>query len=188
MASKKSNGGRKAIAPSVISALTIAPAIIKAIEELMDKFPDMPTKVAVPQLYDSNLRLKLDDAVMALTSAGLKPIPSELKLEDADPKYKNCFDSQVIWSSLKHKQKTQVGTTVIVKYVTQEVIAASQKMFEEQERQKAEDKRLKTEKRAQQIEQAQKIFSDAASSAKDGVRKILPHRKGKDYQDTESNK
>ena len=77
---------------------------------------------------------------------------------------------------------------MIVKYVTQEVIAASQKMFEEQERQKAEDKRLKTEKRAQQIEQAQKIFSDAASSAKDGVRKILPHRKGKDYQDTESNK
>ena len=39
MASKKSNGGRKAIAPPVISALTIAPAIIKAIEELMDKFP-----------------------------------------------------------------------------------------------------------------------------------------------------
>ena len=188
MASKKSNGGRKSIAPSVISALPIAPAIIKAIEEVMDKFPDMPTKVAVPQLYDSNLRLKLDDAIMALTSAGLKPIPSELTLEEADPKYKNCFDSQVIWSSLKHQQKTQVGTTVIVKYITQEVITASQKMFEEQERQKAEAKRLKTEKREQQIEQAQKVIIGAAVSAKDGLGKIIPHRKCKNRQDTESDK
>ena len=68
------------------------------------------------------------------------------------------------------------------------MIDESQKIFEEQERQKAEEKRLKSEKRAQQIEQAQKIVSDAASSAKDGVRKILPHRKDKDYQDAELDK
>lgn len=68
------------------------------------------------------------------------------------------------------------------------MIDESQKIFEEQERQKAVEKQLKSEKRAQQIEQAQKIVSDAASSAKDGVRKILLHRKDKDYQDAELDK
>ena len=77
---------------------------------------------------------------------------------------------------------------MIVKYITQEVITASQKMFEEQERQKAEAKRLKTEKREQQIEQAQKVIIGAAVSAKDGLGKIIPHRKCKNRQDTESDK
>jgi len=51
MSSKKTNGGnnKKSIAPTVLSALTIAPAIITAVEELIDKLPDIPSKVGVPQ-------------------------------------------------------------------------------------------------------------------------------------------
>ena len=187
MSSKKTNerNNKKSIAPTVLSALTIAPAIITAIEELMDKFPDVPGKVVIPQLsYDSGPRLKLDEAVMALTNSGLKAIPSELALKEADPKYKDCFDSQVVGSSLKGKQKAQAGMSVIVKYITQEVIDESQRLFEKAEEQKAIEKRVKAEKRELQVEQAQKIIVDVAVSAKDRFGKILPHRK---HEITDSN-
>lgn len=191
MSSKKTNGrsGKKSIAPTVLSVLTIVPTIITVIEELMDKFPGVSDKVVIPQLsYDSDPRLKLDEAVMALTNSGLKAIPSELTLKEADPKYKDCFDSQVVGSSLNGKQKAQAGMSVIVKYITQEVIDESQRLFEKAEEQKAVEKRAKAEKRGQQIEQAQKIIVDVAASAKDGFGKIIPNQKHKDHRDAESDK
>lgn len=48
MASKKSNGGRRSIAPSVLSALTITPAIIKAVEELIGA--QIAARMALPFL------------------------------------------------------------------------------------------------------------------------------------------
>lgn len=191
MSSKKSNGGRKAvgIAATVITIVpVVAPLVEKVVDEITTWLSNKSELVTIPTLYDKGFPIKLEEAIEALRVAGLKPIPSELNVKEADAKYKDCFVLQVVSSNPEHKQKAPAGSGVIVKYITQEVIDESQKVFEEQERQKAEDKRLKTEKRAQQIEQAQKIVSDAASSAKDGVRKILPHRKDKDYQDAESDK
>lgn len=187
MASKKSNGGRRSIAPSVLSALTITPAIIKAVEELIDKLPDIPSKVAVPQLCGLGFPLKLDQAITMLTNAGLIAMPSELDIKEADPQYRNCVDSEVVGSNTKPKQKVEAGFTVIVRYVTQDVIDESQKMFEELEGQKAEIKRLKTEKRERHIEQAQKVITDATVSAKDGFGKIIPHRKHRNHDSAESN-
>ncbi len=191
MASKKSNGGRKAVglAATVVTVVpVVAPLVEKAIDDITTQLSHKSKLVTIPPLYDKGFPIKLDAAVESLKIAGLKPIPSKLDIKEADAKYRDCFVLQVVSSNPEHKQKTPAGSGVIIKYITQEVIDESQKIFEELERQKAEDKRLKAEKREQQIEQVQKIVSDAASSAKDGVSKIFPHRKHKDYRDTESDR
>lgn len=176
MASNKSNGGRRSIAPSVLSALTITPAIIKAVEELIDKLPDMPSKVSVPQLYGLGFPLKLDQAVTMLTNAGLIAMPSELDIKEADLKYRNCVDSEVVGSNTNPKQKVDVGFTVIVRYITREVIDESQRIFDEMKRQQLEIKRVKAEKRSQRIGHVQKIAVDISDKAKNRFVKILPHK------------
>lgn len=160
MSSNKTNGrsNNKSIAPVVLPALTLVPAIIPTIEKLLDKLPDVPVKVEVPQLsYDSDPRLKINEALEALTNSEIKAIPSKLTLKEADPKYKDCFDSQVVGSSLNGKKVAQVGMSVIVKYITQEVIDESQRLFEESEKQKAVEKRVNLKKRKPHVKRAQKI-------------------------------
>lgn len=180
MSSKKTNGrnSKESIAPTVLSALTMAPAIITAIEKLIDKLPDIPSKVVVPQLYDLGFPLRLDQAVTMLTNAGLTAMPSELDIKEADPQYRNCVNSEVVGSNMRPKQKVNVGSTVIVRYVTQEVINESKRLFEESEKQKAETNRIKNEEREQLRVRAQKTVTDAATKIKKFPRKIL-HRKVK---------
>lgn len=179
MSSKKTNGrsNKKSVAPMVLSALTAAPAIITAIDKLLDKLPNVPSKVVVPQLYDFGFPLKLDQAITMLTNAGLVAMPSEVNIQEADPEYRNCVDSEVVGSNMKPRQKVDAGSIVIVRYITQEVIDESQRLFEELEKQKAETKRTKIEKRERQVEQAQKAIADTATSAKDKIGKIFPNRK-----------
>lgn len=189
MASKKSNSGRKAVglAATVVTVVpVVAPLVEKLVDELTVRLFPKSELVMIPPLYDKGFPIKLDEAVESLKIAGLKPIISKLDIKEADAKYRDCFVLQVVSSNPEHKQKAPVGSGVIIKYITKEIIDESQRIFEELERQKAEDKQLKTEKREQQIEQAQKIVSDAASSAKNGVRRILPHRKYRNHDSTES--
>ena len=179
MSPKKTSSGnhKKSIAPTVLSALTIAPAIITAVEELIDKLPDIPSKVGVPQLYGLGFPLKLDQAITRLTKVGLTVMPSELSIGEADPKYRNCVDSEVVDSDPKSKRKVAVGYPVIIRYVTQEVIDESKRLFEELERQKAEANRIKNEKREHQKAQAQRTIADAAIQVKGLPEKILHYNK-----------
>lgn len=186
MSSKKTNGrnNKKSIAPTVLSALTIAPAIITAVEELIDKLPDIPSKVGVPQLYDPDFKVERDDAVTALTGAGLSVVSSKLDLKEANPKYRDYFDFQVVGPILKRGQKVQAGSIVFIKYITQEVIDESQRLFEELEKQEAEKKRIKNEKRDQQKEQRQRAVADATDKVKRLPGKILHHKeKGHEFKD-----
>lgn len=179
MSPKKTSSGnhKKSIAPTVLSALTIAPAIITAVEELMDKLPDIPGKVAVPQLYGLGFPLKLDQAITRLTKVGLTVMPSELGIREANPKYRNCVDSEVVDSDPKSKRKVAVGYPVIIRYITQEVIDESQRLFEELERQETEANRIKNEKREPQKAQTQRTVADAVSQVKGLPEKILHHNK-----------
>ncbi len=179
MSSKRSSG-RNAVglAAAVVTVVpVVTPLVEKVVEELAGQLLPKSELVAIPPLYDKGFPIKLEEAVEALNIAGLKPIPSELTIKEADAKYKDCFAFQVVSSNPKHKQKVPAGTGVIVKYITLEVIDESQRLFDEAEKHKADEKCAKAEKREQQIEQAQKIIVNAAVSAKDGIEKILPHRK-----------
>ena len=191
MASNKSNGGRKAVGLAA-AVVTMAPVVVPLVEKIVDELTVRRSPkselIMIPPLYDKGFPIKLEEAVEFLNVAGLKPILSELTIKEANAKYKDCFAFQVVGSNPSHKQRVPAGTGVFVKYITQEVIDESQKIFDEAERQRFESKRVNTEKRTQQVEHAQKIVIDAALSAKDGLGKIISHRKSEDHHDTESDK
>lgn len=178
MSSKKSSG-RNAVglAAAVVTVVpVVAPLVEKVVDGLTVRLLPKSELVMIPPLYDKGFPIKLEEAVESLNVAGLKPIPSELTIKEANAKYKDCFALQVVGSNPGHKQKTPAGTGVIVKYITQEIIDESQRIFDEAERQRLEMKRVKAEKRSQQVEQAQKMVVGISDKAKDRLVKILSHK------------
>lgn len=146
--------------------------------------------VEMPEIYSSDYRLKLEDAKRWLEEDGLKP---EAIIVQPDIAYKDCSDLEVVASNYKLKQKVKPGTRIILRYVTSEVIEASQKLFEESERQKAEVKQKKAEqtiKNKQNVDKAvanvQQGFNDAVANTQKGIEGLilnLPKKKRKNSKD-----
>lgn len=119
-------------------------------------------KITVPDLHN----ITVDEAMKVLTNCGFEPVSHRLLIQEADAQYINCYDSQVVGSNPKSKESASVGYTVIVRYITQDVIDESRKLFNEAEKHKIEVKQAKNEKREQRIERTQKIIFDIPGKAK----------------------
>lgn len=184
--SQKKNNNVGGTLGAAIGLISVAAPIVTA---LLDKLPVKSAdnkvaveKVIVPELYTKGFPLTLDQANEKLISEGFKMIASKLTVSDAKIKYKDCFDMQVVDSQPKSKTRTKPGVTVIVRYVTQEVINESKKLFEETERRKAEEKAQKILKRAEQKDQAKQMVSDAIDVSKNGIEKLFAHHGGKENE------
>lgn len=164
------------IATGIAMAASIVPLVkpaIDAVRDYADKTIEERKKlVVVPKLYSSEYRTTSQQAVEILTSLGLKVVLSPTLIADANEKYKNCIDNQVIKSEPKAKQKVEPGTTVRVLYITQEVIDESQRMFCESEKRKAELLHEKTIRRYERKEKTKRVVSDVTDTIKRGVGKI----------------
>lgn len=193
MSSKKTNNGNRSNfgrfgGGDIRPIVEAAPVIISLFHDMLPRlFPAQPEKVLIPQLCDENFPVTLNQATKLLTDAGLKVMSIDLTLADADPKYKDYRDTQITDSDWKYKQMAPVGTTVMIKYITQEVIDESRRLYDAEEKRKADIKRAKDQKRKQHKEQAQKAAIVAVDKAKDGFEKILPHQK-KFHKDNTSDK
>lgn len=182
---KQSNnvGGTLGAAIGLISVA--APIVTAVLEKLPAKSADnkaIEEKVIVPELYTKGFPLTLDQANEKLTSEGFKIIASKLTISDANIKYKDCFDMQVVDSQPKSKAKTKPGVAIIVRYITQDVIDESKKLFIEDERRKAEAKAQKLAKRAEQKDQAKQVVSDVTGKAKSSIGKIFTHHDRKETE------
>lgn len=185
--SNKSNGGNivgliTTVAGAAVALAPVADKVADGVKTRLPQKPDKKEQVVIPALYDKGFPLELGQAIELLESFGLKVIPSKLSLREANAKYRDYFDCQVVDSKPKQKQKITEGSPIIVKYITQDVIDESQRIFDEAERQASELKRIKADKRALQKEHTHKIISKAADKAKAGICKIIPHqnKQGKD--------
>ena len=155
-----------------------AMAIAKKVEE-------RDAMVEVPVIYSSDYRLKLADATRWLEEDGFKV---EAIIAQPDIEYKDCADLEVVASNYKLKQRVEPGTRIILRYVTSEVIEASQALFDEAERQKADTEQKKAEKQAKRAEkradQAKRIkqnINKATDSVQSGFSKaVLKTQKGID--------
>ena len=182
--SNKSSGGNIVglITTVAGAAVALAPMADKITDEVKNRLPQKIDKkefVSIPALCDKSFPLKLEQAVEILTDVGLKAIPSEVLISEAGIRYKNCFDTQVVDSKPKSKQKVAAGTPVLLRYVTQEVISESQRIFSEAEAHKAEVKREKVTKRDEQRERVKEFTTGVADRAKAGITsigKIIPTR------------
>ena len=173
MADRKAGGdiaGIVAAVAGIISAVT--PIVNDAMEKRKVKVSGNEL-VSIPALYDKSFPLKMEQASELLTNYGLKAMPSMLTLREARVKYKDCFDGQVISSKPRSNQKVRPGTTVLIRYITQEVIDESRRLFDEAEKQKVAAKQERAVKRSEQMGRAKDAVVDVAGRAKSGVEKIV---------------
>lgn len=180
------------IATGIAMAASIVPLVkpaIEAVRDYADKTIEERKKlVVVPKLYSSEYRTTSEQAVEILTSLGLlglKAVLSPTLIDDADEKYRNCVNNQVIKSEPKAKQKVEPGTTVRVLYITQEVIDESQRLFIESEKRKAELLLEKSIRRSERKEKTKQVVSGVADTVKRGVGKIpsVLHKKNNDKEE-----
>lgn len=180
---KKPNGnigGTLGLVAGIVGAVT--PLAVELIDRIPKKEELSPSEelIFMPELCSKKFPLKLDEAKELLESRGLKALSIEVRLRDACVKYKDCFELQVVGSDRKPNSKLKPGDTVIVQYVTQEVIDESQRIFEEAEKQKATLKQERAVKRAEQMERAKAVAGDTAAKARAGVEKMIRRDKKKE--------
>lgn len=180
---KKPNGnigGTLGLVAGIVGAVT--PLAVELIDRIPKKEELSPSEelIFMPELCSKKFPLKLDEAKELLESRGLKALPIEVRLRDACVKYKDCFELQVVGSDRKPNSKLKPGDTVIVQYVTQEVIDESRQIFEEAEKQKAALKQERAVKRAEQMERAKAVAGDTAAKARASVEKMIRRDKKKE--------
>ncbi|MCC8131938.1 MAG: hypothetical protein LIO72_09440 [Ruminococcus sp.] len=128
--------------------------------------------VPIPDLCSADMIYSVGEAVDALSNCGLTSHLVEAKMQEADVKYCECFDGQVILTVPHANKKVEPGTSVEVKYITRAVIDESKRILEEQERKREQLALEKSEKRAERSEKAKQVVSDAIETTKGGVAKI----------------
>lgn len=181
---KKPNGnigGTLGLVAGIVGAVTpLAVELIDRIPKKKEELGPSEELIFMPELCSKKFPLKLDEAKELLESRGLKALSIEVRLRDACVKYKDCFELQVVGSDRKPNSKLKPGDTVIVQYVTQEVINESRRIFEEAEQQKAALKQERAVKRAEQMERAKAVAGDTAAKARAGVEKMIRRDKKKE--------
>ena len=147
----------------VISALAglataATPLVANAINNAKNKSSEKTEeKIKIPELYHKGFPIDLEQAVRMLEDCGLKSSTSKLTIKEANPRYKDCFDSQV-----KQGTVVKIGSTVCLRYIPDEVIIESQKIFDELQRNKKESK-----------ERTRENLSVVAKRTKQSVTKIF---------------
>lgn len=164
------------------------PEIVEYLSKLLpkpgsnSKLSENSNYIGMPNVLDKNFTLTLSKVTELLENYGLKVLSVEIPLNKAGAKYKDCSEFQVVACDKKAKTKLKPGDTVIVQYVTQEVINESQRIFEDTEQQKAILKQERADKRAEHIAQAKVAVADATVRVRERFEKIVRHDKKKDFE------
>lgn len=181
--SKKNN---KEITDTILTT-AILPIVIGLVTKVADKLEDKVTdnllvdnisnddRVIIPELYRKGFPLDLDQAVKLLEGCGLKTATCKMEMKDANIKYKDCFDFQVLTSNPKQGISVKSGSIVYLKYITADVISESQRLFVEGERVKAEIKEKKATERLERKARAKENIVSAVNMAKHEVKKVFNH-------------
>lgn len=179
-------GGKKnGLANLVIEGAVIpvaANAANKIVNVIAEHKANEEHKIAVPELYVKNFPIDLEQAKILIEDLGLKFSKSRMLIKEADPKYKDCFDLQVVDSNPKQKSLVNKDATVYVKYITQEVIDASKKIFEDEEKVKAERKEKKAIEKQERKNKRQEKVSEVTDKAKNTIGHIFKKGDLKDGQ------
>lgn len=172
MSEKKVVSGIKGAATGVAAAASIIQLAEPAIEYVDKKIEERKKLIIVPELYSKEYPLTVEQAVEILNGCGLKATLVKTSKVDARIQYRTYFDTQVIKSQPRAKQRVEAGTSVLIKYITQEVIDESQRLYDESEKQKAEKACEKLENQTKRKEKTKQVMSDFMDTAKRGIEKV----------------
>lgn len=147
-------------------------AVITVVDKITDHVED---RIPVPELYLKKYPLTYKQAETLLIDSGFKMLATEIKKPNV--RFKDCFEYQVVGSKPKQRHKEKPGTTVIVMYVTQDIIDASKKLFEEHERQKAEEKQQKANERIVKKEEVKQMIIERTDKAKEQIKNTVNRKR-----------
>lgn len=162
----------KTSAAMVIADKAVNIAAEAAQNVLERKIETQSNLIEVPQICDNDFPLSLEQAVELLESYGFKVTAVKMQSQDANVKYRQCFDSQVIASVPKAKQRISPNTRIMLKYITQDVIDESQRLYEAAEQRKNELAEARNIKHAEQKEKAKQLASDAVDILQGSVKTV----------------
>lgn len=168
---KKNNGvGVKIIEVAIPAAIGV---VAKMADKAIDKPDAKENKIKIPDLYRKGFALELEQATQILNDFGLKAAPSRIGLKEANKKYKDYIHNQVIDSNPKQGASVNPGSIVYLKYITQDVIDASQKIFDDSIQAKQEAKEKKAADKLERNEKMKENISETVSTAKSNIGKIF---------------
>lgn len=185
-AEKKTNGNNLSGVVVTVVTAAVGGAVTLA-EYAVDKFHEhkeaQKELVTVPPVGNKDFPVTLDQAIEMLDSCGLKAIPSEIKITESNPKYRHCVSFQVVKSNPSQNSRVTPGRPVVLRYVTEEVIAESKRLFIESEKQKADLKMQKALKRAEQKQSIIAAKEKARNKLLTLAQKSKPEESGEDRTD-----
>lgn len=114
--------------------------------------------------------MTIGEAKEYLEKAEVKALAIPIKVSEADPKYRDCFEFQVV--DITPSSKITLDDIPQVYYVTYEVIDKSKQLFEEAENQRIMAELEKQKKQSQRKEKATQAVRDVFGAAKRGVKNI----------------
>ncbi|MDU7244183.1 MAG: hypothetical protein E7K64_04475 [Clostridia bacterium] len=120
-----------------LTKVAILPGV-KLADDLINQRKE--NKVRVPNLNKKGFPISVDDAEKRLKKSGLEICKIPLTIQQAESKYRNCRVNEVISSSEKQGTLVDVGYTIDVRYIPEEVIRESQRIFEASELKKQDRK------------------------------------------------
>jgi hypothetical protein len=129
--------------------------------------------MTVPDLYKKGFRIDISQAEKILDAVDFRCMPIALTINDAKPKYRNYIPNQIVSTNPKPGRKAEKGSMVCVNYLTEEVIAESQRLYDEAQQQKQE----RTDKNKETV-------SKIATNAKNKI-KVVVKREKKETGDKE---
>lgn len=173
MSNNKSSKNKMAgIAAGVALVASVVPLVKPVIDPLIKLIEEQKKLISVPDLYSKGYPLSVEQAVVILENCGLKATPVKMPIAEADAQYRQCFDCQVIETKPKAKQKVERGSSVMVKYITQDEIDKSQQIFELAEKLKEELSLEKSIKQAERTEQTKRAVSGMIGTVQESIKKV----------------
>lgn len=164
----------------------VSPLVEPVVDIAKDKIKERRELLTVPSLCSKGFPIPKEQAVEVLSQIGFVPVPSELPIYEAKPKYRNCDCFQVIKTDPPKGKKLAKGQSVVVSYITQKVIDESKRLFEEEQARKADEKAEREKKRADQQELNKKRVNEIKGKLKSGAEKLAPkHNKKSKENDNE---
>lgn len=106
----------------------------------------LPKKEVIPDVCPKGYRHTLSQAKDILERAGFNVMTTEMSVSEAAPRFKDYSPFLVVGTFPKANSRVNKGASVTIKYITQDVIDASQLIFEEEEKLKHEKKPRKIRK------------------------------------------
>lgn len=131
----------------------------------------MEQKINISDIYAKDGHpTSLSEAKEYLEKIKVASMGIPLKYSEADPKYRNCIDNQVV--DVQPRGRVAENDTLRLFYVTQDIIDRSKELFEEEQKRLKNQAKEKEMKRLEQKERTKAAATEVAGTIKRGAGKL----------------